>query len=320
MIKRKPRWKLPWCTVISGLMALSLCQLAFSRPPDEYEFTAAKNLGSDIASWISDLENHPDSIAIFAVHANEPFDPNFSRIIENHITQELYERRISKVTSCVECRTAQVNVDGDNVVITKASPDLQTLKAFGAKIPVESFLVVEVYRTTFALVAEASLYANPGGDLLGAKEFRVSALNMGNSSVQVLLTFGSGRAVGGNTGTTPSLTSAANVFLLEELGFAKGGLNLGTIFGGNQTLFYLNPTLSLRGKFGSYSMGWSLNLGVGYGFEGASQGFTTRVSYEIYLGSFVDLGLEGAYFFPSGSQLNGAPAYAGLHIGISFGR
>lgn len=309
-----------WSGLCLALLILMFCNSAYSRPPDEYEFTAAKSLGSDVASWISELENRPESIAIFTVHANEPYDPNFSRIIENHITQELFHEHIYKVTSCVECRTAQVSVSGDDVVITKASPDLQTLKAFGAKIPVESFLVVEVYRTTFALVAEASLYANPGGDLLGAKEFRIPALNVGASSVQVLLTFGSGKAVGTDADAANGLISAANVFLLEELGFAKGGLNLGGIFGGSQTLFYMNPTLSLRGKFGSYSMGWALNLGVGYGIMGDARGFTSRTSFEVFLGSFVDLGLEGSYFFPSGTQINYPPGYIGMHIGISFGR
>jgi len=305
------------------LMGFSLTltlQNSWARAPEEAELSAAENLGDEIASWITHLDKAPESVALYTTHVNEPFEANYATLVDNGILTALVQRGISKATTCPQCRTAQVEVKDDQVIISKGTPDMESIKAAGRKLPVASFLVVEIYRTAFAVIAQATLYANETGEVIAAQHFRVPALNFADSSVQVLITLGSGKQLY-STGTPPSgLTTSAHLALLEELGFGKGGLALGTIIAPKATLIYLDPTISFRGRFGSYGLGWSLNLGGGYGFLSDLRGITARGSFEFFVGSLAVMGVEGTYFFPSnpgGSYLTG---FVGFHIGIAFGR
>ena len=122
------------------------------------------------------------------------------------------------------------------------------------------------------------------------------------------------------SGTAPDgLTTSVGVSLLEEIGFGKGGLSVGAILAPGNTLIYVDPTLSFRGRFGSSSLAWNLNLGVGYGLLSSLKGLNARATYELLLGSWAVVGAEGLYFFPSDST-NSLKGYVGFHVGISIGR
>lgn len=290
-----------------------------AKGSEEVELAAADNLGQDVAHWVMSRNPVPTGVAIYAVHPNEPLDSHYANLVENAILSGLVHQGISKVTACPQCHTAHVEVKDEQVFVTRSAVDMESIKAAAKNLPVESFLMVELYRTTFAIVAEATLYQNDTGEILGTEHFRVSAMNFNDSSVQVLLTVGFGAPLE-STGTSSDIATSAGISLLEELGFAKGGLNLGALFAGSDTLLYLNPTLAFRGRIGSYGLAWSLNLGAGYGMLGSYRGITTRGSFELYLGSLAVVGVEGNFYFPqdaTGQYLNG---FIGFHIGLAFGR
>jgi len=312
--------------VLTGCAIFAWAASAFARPPEEAEFGAAAVIGEDIARWIKKLETeekHIDSVALFSVNANEPFDGTFSTIMETEIMKYLAQQGIHRVTTCAECKSAKVEIQGNEVVVTKGAADVESIKKAGKKLPADSLLVAEIYRTKLSLLAQATLYSNNDGSLLGAERFNVPALNFSDSSVQLLLTFGSGIPMykGGGSSSTTGMTTSFNIQLAEELGFAKGGLNLGMVAAPGNSLIHLDPTLSFRGRYGHSSLGWSLNLGVGYGMLNSLKGPVGRFSYELFLGSWAVAGVDGVYFFAPGSATNGTlNGYGGLHIGIALGR
>ncbi len=294
----------------------------FARAPEEAEFRAGSIIGEETANWIANLETRPNSVGIFYVHTNYPLDQDFSNIVENEIMKGLANKGITKVSSCSECRTPQVNVSDDRVVISKGAPDIEHIKTMGKRYPVESFLIVEIYRTKMNLIAQASLYKNPSGDLMGAERFSVPALSFQDSSVQFLFTLGSGKLFGGTstaTGGSSSFSNAVGLALLEEVGFAKAGLTMGATFG-DGTILSICPTLSFRGRFGHSFLSYAFNPGLGYAFGGGGKGFAGRASLEFFLGSFALIGFEALYFSPDKEDPTINKGYAGAHIGISLGR
>lgn len=304
-----------------SLVVLFLASLSFARAPEEAEFKAGSTLGGDIADWIANQEARPKSVGVFYVHTNYPLDQDFSNIIETEIMKGLSDKGITKVTSCSECRTPQINVSDDRVVISKGAPDIEHIKNLGKRYPVESFLIVEIYRTKLNLIAQTSLYKNPSGELISAERFSVPALSLQDSSVQFLITLGSGKMFGGTSTATAGQSTFSNGFgiaLLEEVGFAKAGLSMNATFG-DGTIIAICPTLAFSGRVGHSFLSYSLNPGLGYAFGGGGKGFAGRFSLEFFLGSFAVLGFDTLYFSPDKDDPTINKGYAGAHIGIAIG-
>lgn len=296
---------------------------AHAKGPDEAEFVAAGTLGDRIGGWIGGLENRPSSVGIFSVHSNAPLDQDYSAIVETEIMKALAKEGVNKVFACTECRSAQVSVQDDKLIISKGNPDLETFKKLGQSYNTETFLVVDIFRTKLNIVAQAMLYQNATGTVVSAERFTIPTISFSDTSVQVLLTYGVGTILGNNAaGSSAGYSSAGNLMLLEEVGFGKAGLDLGAVLGANGagTLIFIDPTLAFRGHFGSSGVGWSFMLGAGYGFVGSAKGVVVKGSYEVYLGQLAVLGAEALYLLGSSSVTPTLPGYAGFHVGIAFGR
>jgi len=294
---------------------------AFARPPEEAEFSATSVLGEDIADWVDGLEKRPQSVGVFSVRVNQPLEQDYANIVEAELLKNLARNGFNNVISCTECKGAQVSVQDDRLVITKGTPDGDTLRRVGSKYPVDAFLAVEIYRTKFSVIAQVILYENTTGVVLNAERFHVAALSISEASAQVLLTVGLGKVLTPSSSISNSpLATMGNVSLLEELGFGKGGLNVGAITSSqNGTLVWVTPTLGFRGHWGRSALGWSLHLGAGYGFTSQANGFMFRGAYDFYLGPLASWGFEGGYFLPDHS-VNTLQSFVGFHIGLSFGR
>ncbi len=298
-----------------------LCHFrAFARPPEEAEFLAAKIGAEEIAEWIVDIKDVPRSISVFSVKVNEPLEQDYGAIVENEILKYLKIKGIDKVSSCLECRSLQVGVSGENLIIQKGAPDLDTLKKIGANQAVDAFLIIDVYRTKLAIVMQATIYKNPTATVIAAERFRIPALSFTDAAVQVLITLGEGKILDlSRTLVDPGLTPSISIHLLEELGIGKGGIGIGAILCGS-TLIFLEPTYSFRNRIGSSGLGWSLNLGAGFGIYGQSQGVAVRGALEFYIGSITVIGAEFHYFSPLNNTRADYSTYAGVHLGLSFGR
>ena len=61
----------------------------------------------------------------------------------------------------------------DKLVVKKGVPDNASLSQLGKKLGVDSFLVLDVFRTRFSLVTEVNLIQASDGQILGTKEIRV---------------------------------------------------------------------------------------------------------------------------------------------------
>jgi len=307
---------------------LSLALFIFSaessqaRPPEEAEFKAAAILGDEIAEWYSRIEPRPASVAIFSVHSNMPLEQDYSDVLETEILKGMSSRGIPHVSSCSECRSPRITVEDQRVVITKGAPDQETLKKIGRKYPVEAFITVDVYRTKLNVLAQAVIYSNPTGQVINANHFTIPALNFSDNSVQFLGLFGLGMDLSKSSdGSTAAVLTAVNLLLLEDVGFGKGGLDIGMVMGGPSTLIYIDPTLAFYGRFGLSGVTYSFDLGAGYGFSGSAKGIVGRVGYDLFLGSSAVIGVEAAYLLPMGTAPTDAmKGYAGFHVGFSLGR
>jgi hypothetical protein len=303
-----------YCAFIVGIPSSP----SYARAPEEAEFSAAEKLGEDIAEWISGLERRPTSIGIFNVFSNYPLDQDYSTVVETEIMKSLAKSDFQNVISCTECRANNVSIVNDRVVISKGAPDMEALKRIGKSQPVETFLMVEVYRTKLSVIAHAVLYYNPSGILISAQRFSVTSVSFTDASTQILLSAGFGISLA--TPTPTELGTGFSLSLLEEMGFAKGGLVLGGAFGGGGSILYLTPTIAFRGRFGHGALAWMLGLGVGYGMGGGSKGLATHASFDLTLGSLALIGVDFTYFMPSPALVGGLQGYAGLHFGIALGR
>ena len=302
-----------------ALVLLTSAVAAFARAPIESEFVAAATIAEEVSHWISGMERIPRSISIFSVYSNYPLEQDYSNILETELLKQLAARGLEKVTACTECRAPQVMVQDEKLIIRKGTPDLEALKRIGAKQPVETFLTVDVYRTKLSIIAQVVLYQNPTGVVLAADRFRVPTLNLTDAATHLSLVLSIAKALSTVDSTTFSL--GFDLMLLEEMGFGKGGLDIGLFMGGTAgTLFYLNPTLAFFGRFGSSALGYSLDLGMGYGFAGALKGITLRGAYQLYLGSLTQFGVVGGYFLPLDSGTNTLNGFIGFNLGIYFGR
>ncbi len=301
--------------------ALSLApNIATARPPDDAELKAAPLLAAEIAHWVRKLPNAPKSVSIFNVFTNTPLDQDFSAMVEAEVLHSLKKEDIADVSSCSECRAPQVVLQGEKLIIRKGTPDAETLEKLGERHPVEAFLVIDINRTGFYLIGQATLYQNPSGAVLAAERFEIPALKFDDTSVQVLFTGGLGNVLGAATSGAP-FSTAFGLGIYEELGFGKGGLTLGTILGGTAgTLIYINPSISFRGRFGVSAVTWSLNLGAGLGLLSGARGISTRVAYDVYLGTWALVGAEVVYYLPESGVTPAMKGFAGLHLGFSIGR
>lgn len=298
------------------LLGICVPWLAQARPPEESEFAAAEKLGEDIGEWIAGMERRPASLGIFNVNSNYPLEQDYSTVVEAEVMKALAKYDVQNVVSCTECRANQVSIVNDRVVVSKGVPDMETMKRIGKSQPVETFLMVEIYRTKISILAHAVLYQNPSGVLISAQKFRVTAVTFSDAATQLIGTVGLGKPLGI---TSAELATSLSLGLLEEMGFAKGGLTVGGVFS-TGTLFYVAPTVAFRGRFGHGGVAWAFSLGAGYGMGGGLKGFTFRGALDFTLGSLAVIGAEGVYFLPSPASTNTLAGFAGLHVGFALGR
>ncbi len=109
---------LPILTILIGALFYSPATLA--KAPDQAEFKAGSSLAAQIADWVGGLQPLPKSLGIFNVYANEPFEGDYSSMIEAEITKHLHQKQIFEhVSSCSECRSPQINIEGELLVIRK---------------------------------------------------------------------------------------------------------------------------------------------------------------------------------------------------------
>jgi hypothetical protein len=206
------------------------------------------------------------------------------------------------------------------LIIRKGIPDLDTLRNIGDRQPYEIFLAVDLYNTGFNVIAQVTAYKNHSGEMLGTNRFSAPAVTLNNTSVQLLLTTGVGKPIDSSSAATDYLI-APHLALLEEIGFGKAGLAIGTILGGvGGILFYMDPTLQFMGHFGSTGIAWGFSLGAGLGLAGGQKCLNGRAAYEVFLGSWTVIGLDLTYFMAPNAIAGNTQSYAGLHLGFAFGR
>lgn len=292
---------------------------AIAKTPEEAELVAMRYLGDKMAAWISGLEPRPESIAIFAINANAPLDSDASRIFETELRKGLSDRGLNKVSTCIECRNPWVKVQDDKVIVSAGVADAETLKRVSGNHTAQTLLVIDLYRTKLKMGAHAQLLDAATGDMIGVERFYVPALNFADTSAQVLVTFGVGYIL--PKLANGEITPAASASLLEDVGFAKAGLTTGGVISSSSgTLIYVDPSIAFRGQFGNSGIGYSLMLGLGYGFVGSARGLDARVAWDFYLGSWAVFGLEYNYLYSQSNPKPTIPSYGGFHVGISFGR
>jgi len=312
--------------VVLFLFLIPIHSVSYAHEIGEAEFLAASLTGEDIALWVQRLQHVPRAIGLFSIRAEPPLDPDFANVVEGEIAKNLESRNISRVVTCPECRTSQIQVLGERIVVTRSAPDLRTLQDLGKKLGADAFLVADVYRTQLSLISQVNLYDTLSGQLIGAETFKVPALEIANAAMQLMIKAGPGFLFGGGQLSTSSDGPSAppfsvNLLVLEELGFGKGGINVGGVFNRENSYGYVMPTLGWRGRFGGTSLSTLKSISAGYGFRDSTYGVAVGLSYDVFFGSFAFLGLQATGIIPIASRSTTSPfGFAGINIGLSLGR
>lgn len=306
-----------------AISILFVSATASADPQSEADIQAARIIGEKVAAWLADMPEKPGMVGIFQVKASTPLSTEYAQLVETEIVRAAKQHATLKVLSCLECRTPQVKVDGDNLVVSKGVPDLETLRAFGTRNGARAFLVLNLFRTKFSAYAEATLHRTDNAEIMALEQFRVPAFDLGRSSFLLGFEGGIGRILGPRSSDSYVPFSLA-IEGLEELGFGKGGLVAGAIVAGpSGNLGFIIPTIALRTGFGATPMHSLTSIGAGFGMTGSKAGIALRGAYDLFIGSFTFVGIDATYLFPiSGiiengkSTLNG---FVGLHIGVALG-
>lgn len=314
MIRNTRCW---WSPVVwSVIFILSLTEKSWAKPPSEAEFQAAADLALDVEDWLEGLDPKPASIGIFFIRSNPPLEPSYGEIFEKEISRVVTERAL-KLVLCPECRVPQVEVIEDRLIVKKGAPDLEAMRTLAKKYQVDAFLAIELFRTKVNVVAQAHIYQAATAQVIAAETFKAPALDWSESALQILLTVGPAKGSGQGEGM------AANLMILEEIGFGKGGLTLGGGGSGEQSMLYVLPTIGWRGRFRSGTIYSLKSLGIGFGGSGGSKGVAARVAYDLFVGSFTNFGIAVAGFGPISQNDGGGgrgSGFVGVHLGISLGR
>lgn len=314
-----------WFKIISFAVATLFVQSAHAASPTEAEILAASITAEDIAHWLEGLSGKPGTIGIYAIRASSPLDQEYGSLLESQVTKEIQSKNIAKIMSCLECRSTQAKVVGDKIVVSKGMADLDTLRDMGKEAGVESFLTINVFRTQYSVISEATLYQVSSGDVIANENFKVPAFELTASAMQLMLVVGPGRVLGPTQINDDSVPFTVNAIALEELGFGKGGLAVGGIFGHSAgKMGYIMPVIGKRSRLGATSLSTLASLGAGFGLTSTKGGVAFRGSYDLFIGTFTVIGLQAAYLVPvngvksgSGDSLNG---FIGLHLGLALGR
>ena len=307
-------------------ITLATTQPARAEATSEAEVLAAEVTSERISSWLAELPNRPGNIAIFSIRSAAPLNAAYASLLEAELTRAIKKKNTVTLSVCLECRAPQVRAEGENLVITKGMPDADAMRELAKKTGTQSFLLLNIFRTPFALVSEATLHKAETGEILAVEQFRVPAFELGNASLLLMLEGGVGRLIGGRpTKGSETFPFTLGVTALEELGFGKGGLSVGGVFAGdNGNLLYIAPTVGLRGRFGATPVTSLTSLGAGFGYTGEKAGLALRGTYDIFIGTFTVLGFDAVYLVPISGLVDATKptmsGYVGIHLGIAIGR
>ena len=305
---------------------LLLAPLSHAKDPGESDFIAAKVLGTEFADWIRKLEPRPRTMGIFWVNVNPPMEPHYGEVVESEIIAALRAPKIVEVLSCPDCRTPKIEVRGDRLAVKKGIPEIKVFQEMGKQYGVDSFVLIDLYRTKLSVIAQASLYEASTGKILASESFKIAALDFSDAARQVLFTIGPAFVAGGNEGgDSRDLAFIGNVSVLEEVGFGKGGVTVGGVTSSSKgTLGYVLPTIGWRGRFGASYMYSLTSVGLGYGITNKTTGIGARAAYDLFIGSFTNVGVELVGLVPMQREGEDTQKPIGavfsLHIGFALGR
>jgi len=312
--------------ILSCIFAfLSFAGKAQARPLTETDVLAASLTAGELGLYIDNLEKKPNNVAVFDVRVNAPLDPNFAEVIEGEIVRVLRDTKSITVMNCFQCRVPRVEVRDDKLVVKKGMPDQESLAKFGKELSVDSFLMIDVYRTRFSLITQVTLLQAMDGTIIGTTQIKVPALEWSEAGMLIMADAGPALAGGGNPTTsssTPNYNYSIDLAILEEVGFGKAGLVFGGVGGPSGGLAYVTPTVAWRGRFGAFGISSLTSLGLGFGLSDNVGGIAARAAYTVLLGSFTVIGAEAVGMMPIGTNQGNTPLTSAfsLFIGFSLGR
>ena len=298
------------------IVSLTLLSAFRASAATEADFATAHQAGSEIADWVAGLDAKPKSLGVFAVRARAPLDDETADLVENATVRALMENKIATVTTCPVCKTKRVEVRGDRLAVDPDAAEIKVLREQAKANGTEAFLVMDVVPARLAVNIAAQLIETASGQPIATKSFKVPSLAWSESATQVLFTLGP-------TFTDEDVGIVGNALVLQEIGFAKGGLDLGFVNAGARgSLVYLLPTIGWRGDFGASGVHTLKTVGLGYGLSNSTAGLVGRLGYEVFIGSFTNIGIEASGLIPIQRHEAGKEPLSAtltLHIGFALG-
>jgi hypothetical protein len=293
----------------------------------EGDLLAAETLANDLKEWVLKAPNRPTSIAIYSTKFKPGVSSDFPEFLETKILSSIREFGEIKVVQCFECRTVQLELLEDHLVVKKGLADQKAMREMAAKLGVDHFLVLDIYKTKLAVFLQAMLYNAATGEVTESQTFRAPSIDWYESAMLINLNFGPGLPSGGKDykgKDTEQFGVTGNLMVLEEIGFGKGGIIANyTSHGQKGYLGMLAPALGWRGYFKGSNLYSLRTLAIGFGESNSTKGLAFNFGYDIFIGSFTTVGFAGTGFLGSAtnSDAGSQPITSVLsaHIGFNFG-
>jgi len=308
------------------MIALLLLSL-FSSPSHATtlgEFAAMETLGHEIGAWVNNLNPAPSSTTIFSVEMNQPLEERLKPIFLTDLTREITQSKKIKVFQCSECHAPRLHVEGDRLIVTKDALDQSDLVELGKQIGTDSFMKIVLFRSSFSIMAQATLISAKDGEMIAAESFKIPNLDFSDASVQ--MTIGVGPAFG-FSGTSlnggNSFPLNANLSIMEEVGIGKGGLAIGGFFGFERiNPIYVAPSIAFRNQFANSRLYGLTHIDLGYGYSSVDKGVIANLGYYLFLSSFSFVHASTFFMIPAiGGGGSGQFVSAGsVDIGFSLGK
>lgn len=282
------------------------------------ELNSTQIISLRFAKWIKTIPRMPKSMGIFSIQLDETLPEKYREVLEAELASALRKDKNFKLFFCYECQSPQLELKGDQILITKGVSEAKTFKDYAEKYDVESFALIRIVETALNTAAAVTLVDGATGKVIDSTVIRAPSAKLGNAAVHFMTQIGGGVALGGDPNTDSQFGGSFELTMLESLNaFKKFGYSLGVVYGKRRTFGYIAPTYAWkRQKSGLNHSLVEFGIGPGFATDGLS-GLGLKFNYDYFIGSLFGIGGGIKAFAPIVNTDDDDDPLVGL-IGINF--
>lgn len=282
---------------------------------------AVESNADRLAAWVLENQYKIKSLAIFNVQVSHDLDKSNADFFEARFLETLRKDPSLKIVSCRECRSPQIRVAGDQLVIERGGPEKETIQKLAQKYGVQSFIEVYLRKTSTSIVLSAKVFDGNGLEIIDGITLSGAHYEVNDSAFNLIFNIGSGIGVGGDDDEppTPFLGEISFVETFDsshKFGFSVGGGSVNRRY-----LAYVAPSMFWKtGQKTNFNKIWG--VGVGVGATDDAWGVLLKGSFDMFYGNLFGGGFNLKVLAPLQKEQNAQDllnATIGFHVTFKLG-